>query len=262
MQLIAANIGNSSTQVAVDYADHDHRWLLECIVRGDDPIELNFGEFDFHQEPAFWAVCSVNRERQKTLADWVTQNRPSDLFHVIQPGEVELETNVLSREQLGRDRLVAAWQAVQLNEGGPLVVIDAGTAVTIDLIDKDNVFQGGMILPGAQACFDILSGKTDALPNLSAEGPSMDGHNELGFIGKSTQSAIQLGVYQSQISVMKSAVNDLKSNFGPLEVYLTGGGIRKLVDWLPDDFQHVPDLVLQGATAIGKDLLDQLIRES
>jgi type III pantothenate kinase len=263
MQLIAANIGNSSTKVAVDHTEHEHHWLLESVIRGDEPIEFNFRELDIDQEPAFWSVCSVNRQRQSRLADWVAERRPADLFHVIQASEVELESDVQSRERLGRDRLVAAWQAVQLNEGGPLIVIDAGTAVTIDVVDQKNVLQGGMIFPGARASLDSLSAETDALPNLAADSPGeFSNQLILGCVGKSTESAIRLGVYQAQISVIKAAVKQLTNSHGPLEVYLTGGGIQELTGWLPDLWQQVPDLVLQGAKAIGKDLLDQLIRES
>lgn len=263
MQLIAADIGNSSTKVAVDHAEHEHHWMLESVIRGDDSFDFNFRELEFEREPAYWSVCSVNEKRQSRLARWVADHRPTDTFHVIQANEVKLETDVQSRELLGRDRLVAAWQAVQLNESGPLLVVDAGTAVTIDVVDHKNVFQGGMILPGARACLEFLSGKTDALPNLSDDGSGeFLNQLELGWVGKSTESAIRLGVYQSQISVIKAAVKQLAGSYGPLEIYLTGGGIQELTGWLPDSWQHVPDLVLQGAKAIGKDLLDQLIQES
>ena len=263
MQLIAVDIGNSSTKVAVEHAEHDHHWLLESVIRGDDPVEFDFREFAIDQEVAFWSVCSVNQKRQTGLADWVASHRPADLFHVIQANEVRLETDVHSRELLGRDRLIAAWQAAQLNDGGPLVVIDAGTAVTIDLVDRHRVFQGGMIFPGGRSSLDLLASKTDALPNLSSDGPGeLRDLADLGFLGKSTESAIRLGVYQSQIAVINAAVKSLELSYGPLEVYLTGGGVHELVNWLPEQWQFVPDLILQGAKSIGKELLDQLIRES
>ncbi len=263
MQLVAVDIGNSSTKVAVDHAEHGHHWLLETVIRGDDPVEFDFRELAIDQEVAFWSVCSVNQKRQQRLADWVVNHRPADMFHVIQANEVPMETDVNARDRLGRDRLIAAWQAAQLNDGGPLVVIDAGTAVTIDWVDRNRIFQGGMIFPGARSSLELLASKTDALPNLVSQGlGELTNQDDLGFVGKSTESAIRLGVYQSQLAVINAAVNSLELSCGPLEIYLTGGGVHELVQWLPDHWQFVPDLVLQGARAIGQELLNQFIRES
>ncbi len=271
MQLIAADIGNSSSKVAVDHTEHDDRWCMETIFRGDEPIEFDFEALDVNAEPAFWAVSSVNAVRQKRLAVWVARNRPQDHFHVISSDDVELKTDVQSRERLGRDRLVAALQAVSLNEGGPLIVIDAGTAVTIDFVDQDNVFQGGMIFPGAFSNLKYLAEGTDALPDLAENGS--DGLKPLGYlddplayVGKCTESAILLGVYQTQLSAIRVAVQGISKSqtqpeSRPVDVYLTGGGIQELLSWVPETWQHVPDLVLRGAKDIGRELLAQRFDE-
>ena len=262
MQVIAADIGNSSTKVAVEHAAHDNHWRLETIIRGDQPVEIDFAPLDLDTRPAFWSVSSVNQRRQQHLADWVAERRPDDTFHIITDQEVELGTRVQSRTQLGRDRLIAAWQAVQLNDGGPVVVVDAGTAVTIDLVDADNQFCGGLIFPGAASMLNTLAAQTDALPDLSrvigaelreklfAEyGRSI---NPLPTHGTSTEMAMLLGVYHAQVSAIRHGVQSLSQLSGNLpDVYVTGGGIDDLLDWLPDNWQFVPDLVLQGAYHIG-----------
>ena len=61
MQLISANIGNSSTSIAVDHSEHAHRWLFESVVRRSESINFDFEEIEELQDPAYWAVCSVNR---------------------------------------------------------------------------------------------------------------------------------------------------------------------------------------------------------
>ena len=158
MQLIAVDIGNSSTKIAVDHMGDDDRWSSTTIVRDDnglDELKKNVLGDSFS---CCWVVCSVNKVRQNRLARWVQSNRPDDQFHIISADDVPLKTAVESREQLGRDRLLAAWMATNLDdESGPLIVIDAGTAVTIDYVDAAEVFQGGVIYPGADSNFPPAS---------------------------------------------------------------------------------------------------------
>jgi type III pantothenate kinase len=267
MQLIAADIGNSSTKIAVEHTGDGDRWCMETIIRGDDPFCLDLSAFELDDEPAYWVASSVNHERQKRLEDWINKHRPDDQFHPIEADEVDLQSNVESRKQLGRDRLIAAWMAVELNDrAGPLIVVDAGTAVTIDLIDRDLVFQGGFIFAGIDSNFRQLANGTSALPDLS--GQYQSGPLEklsLGSLGKSTTSAIRQGVYHSQVKAIRGIVRGLAKSLvskngknHTTSVYATGGGLQEISNCLPEQWNHVPDLVLQGARSIGRKLLREL----
>ncbi len=269
MQLVAVDIGNSSAKIAIEHfgsedrTRNNDRWCVETIFQSADGFQLDRQVVEPGQT-CFWAVSSVNDRLEKELFDWVSRNRPGDQFHVIQPDEIDLETVVDSRSQLGRDRLIAAWQAVELNSGGPVIVIDAGTAVTIDWVDDQNVFQGGLILPGATANLQTLASQTDALPDLRSQNlAQFDCGQPLPFVGRSTEAAILLGVFQAQIAVMKTAVSELSASLAvPAEVITTGRGMLELMPWLPEHWQHVPDLVLQGARNVGRQLLEQINRQA
>ena len=254
MQLIAVDIGNSSTKIAVDHAGDDDRWSSQQVLRGDEQLGRDSLDCD-NSTSCFWSVSSVNQERLGHLADWVRQNRPADTFHPISADDVELETNVESREQLGRDRLIAAWMAVELDDqSGPLIVVDAGTAVTIDYVDADEVFQGGVIYPGAESNFRQLAQHTDALPDLSRSNRKCPTADDM--IGKSTMDAILKGVFHSQAWAIRGIVERLTPHAGQATpVYVTGGGIADLMDFFPDAWNDVPDLVLRGAKEIGKKLV-------
>lgn len=259
MQIAAVDIGNSSIKIAVEHS-LDDRWSWETIIREPNLSELDHSKLHQNPDPVFWSVSSVNQTRAARLAAWIAAQRPQDHFHLITPSEVDLETAVRSRDRLGRDRLIAAWRALQLNESGPLVVIDAGTAVTIDVVDENSIFQGGIIFPGAATMLRMLATQTDALPDLSdrhIDSPTpLNLHSTSAYIGKSTESAILLGVYQTQRCTLLAAVAALSSGYSRApDVYLTGGGAVELLEWLPDVWQHVPDLVLQGARNIGRTLL-------
>lgn len=276
MQVIAADVGNSSTRIAIKNAD-DSQWNQVAVVRDD--LELNevLGDIDFDGEPMFWAVSSVCPDRLERLSHWTTQNRPADRFHVVTSEDVDLESNVESRQLLGRDRLIAAWMAVELNgTKGPVVVVDAGTAVTIDWVDDQLVFQGGFIFPGADLNFRQLSDRTAALPDLhrnhriewlmstkseqQKSEQQVASNSEIGrLLGQSTESAIVRGVYLSQIASIAGIVNQLTAGQADsVSVYLTGGGIAEILEFstvlsnpFPGSWNLVPDLVLQGTYGIG-----------
>ncbi len=206
---------------------------------------------DASPEPALWSISSVNRQLLKRLVDWIAKYRPHDSWRVLSAADMGLKINVEFPEKVGVDRLTAACHAIHLNNGGPVVIIDSGTAVTVDLVDDQNVFQGGIIFPGTQASLAALAANTDALPdltNVNGSDCSSIFSNESGFLGKSTETAILLGVYQSQIQTLKSAVAAHSSNFhpGPVAVYITGGGVQGISNWLPASWHWVPDLVLQA----------------
>jgi len=257
MQIVAVDIGNSSTKIAIassstNSENEKPNWTFKTTVRGDDRFE--FSDQTFTDQSVFWSVSSVNSTRLNSLQQWVTQNRPSDRFHAIGESDVHLESKVESRDQLGRDRLIGCWIAVQINQQkGPIIVVDAGTAVTIDLVDENLVHQGGHIYPGAETNFYQLARKTDALPDLSENFELED--LQYGAVGQSTDNAIRNGVLQSQIGSIRGiveAVSVLQKS--QPTVLITGGGIKPIRKFLPAQWIEIPDLILRGALAIGKRL--------
>lgn len=260
MQLIAVDIGNSSTKIAVQDLDEGRtvRWYAQHTFRFDDAIEL-----ELSATPAFWSVCSVNQKRMQRLENWVATNRSDDKFHVIAENEVAIKSTVDSRTQTGRDRLVAAWMACELADHDSVVVVDAGTAVTIDVV-KGTVFQGGVIFAGAETCLRQMSQAAPALPDLSLRDSLGDLESILQNIAQpSTVPAILSGVYQNQIAAITNIAGKMaKDTDATCQIYATGGGIADIQNHLPQDWNFVPDLVLRGAKAIGGALLREISGDS
>ena len=268
MQLIAVDIGNSFTKigfaqnsVAVEsgwknlQCKGDDLWASRISLPNERPIASSSDDLKLPQPSVRWAVSSVNSARAQELEQWVKEQRPEDHFHLIAESEVDLQSDVQSRKQLGRDRLIAAWMAVQLNDNaGPVIVVDAGTAVTVDLVDAQLVFQGGTIFPGADSNFQQLVKNTDALPSLSQKRRSeLLKDMKLGAVGKSTEQAIFNGVYQSQIGGIIGIIDAMSKQISSQPtVYATGGGLEDISKFLPKSWIQVPDLVLRGAIGIGR----------
>ena len=168
MQLIAVDIGNTAIKVVVQTEAASGRWCDRYVYRNSDPIQL-----DLPVTPAFWSICSVSHTSLERLRRWILDHRPADRVHVISEADITIRTNVESRQQVGCDRLVGAWMALSLSDNqGPLVVVDAGTAVTIDCVNEFGVFEGGLIFPGATAGLKQMFQSAEALPDYTGtEGP-------------------------------------------------------------------------------------------
>lgn len=119
-------------------------------------------------------------------------------------------------ETLGLDRLAAAIGASCLFPGQDLLVIDAGTAVTYDLVTKNNEYLGGNISPGLGTRFKALHQFTGKLPLIT---PSL----EFQALGRDTESAIRAGVQQGLIFEAEQTISYFNTIYKNLKTILTGG---------------------------------------
>ena len=123
-----------------------------------------------------------------------------------------------SKETLGLDRLAAAVGGNSLFPGNVLLVIDAGTAITFDLIDKNNCFLGGNISPGLKMRFKALHEFTKKLPVIESAEKWPD-------IGKTTEEAIRAGVQNGMIFEIDGMIDHIRKDWPECQVILTGGDL-------------------------------------
>ncbi|HKK66923.1 MAG TPA: type III pantothenate kinase [Bacteroidales bacterium] len=140
---------------------------------------------------------------------------------------------------LGADRKAACAGAASLFPGSPVLVIDAGTAITYDLLSPDRSMKGGNISPGLQMRFDALHNYTGRLPLLHAEKM-----NET--LGKSTAESIQNGVQFGLFSEIEAYIEMLEMQHNNLKIVITGGDAGFLADRLKNSIFVEPNLVLIG----------------
>ncbi len=119
-------------------------------------------------------------------------------------------------ETLGVDRLAAIIGAYSLFKNENLLIIDAGTALTIDFINKKAEYLGGNISPGIEMRFKALNTFTKKLPLVSK-------NDDFNFIGNSTESAIISGVQQGIINEIDGYINNFNKEYKNLKIILTGG---------------------------------------
>jgi type III pantothenate kinase len=144
--------------------------------------------------------------------------------------------------RMGVDRWVAmvgAWTEVQ----SACVVVDAGTAVTIDAIDDDGSHLGGLILPGIALMADSLTSQTSDIPRTRTTTGVYTG---MEMFAKNTSAAVGSGALASVAGAIEGSIRTLRSNAYDVTVVLTGGDASRILPTLDESPLHRPNLVLQG----------------
>jgi len=117
---------------------------------------------------------------------------------------------------LGYDRMAAVVAANCFFPGRDVLVIDAGTCITYELVDASGCYHGGNISPGLQMRFKALHRFTGRLPMVSSQG-------RMELIGKNTETAIRAGVLKGMEYEIEGYVRAMKDKYPGLLVFLTGG---------------------------------------
>jgi type III pantothenate kinase len=145
--------------------------------------------------------------------------------------------------EVGTDRLVNGAAAFQI-VGGPLVVVDLGTATKIDAVSASGEFLGGAIAPGIGLSLEALATRAARLYSVELKAP-----NEA--IGKNTTSAVQSGVVLGHIMMIQGMVERVSAELGGIrDVLLTGGYSHLVADHFKLIATWEPDLTLRGLRMI------------
>jgi type III pantothenate kinase len=245
---ITFGIGESSgdrqpSQPAEDRTQWNWAQLVTVETAGFDPAEVPLAI----PPSASWRVASVHRPSEQRLADWVRESNANASYRALRAVDLPINVCVERPERVGLDRLVAAVAVNQLREThSPAVIVDAGTAITVDLVSRQGDFLGGAILPGMRIVSHALSANTDLLPQVD---PRFQ-QSVPDALGKSTDAAIRSGLFWGSVGAIRELVERIgKSTEGLPQVFLTGGDAESLAPFISKDAVFVPDLVIGGILA-------------
>ena len=143
-------------------------------------------------------------------------------------------------QTIGADRLANALAARKLF-GAPVVVVDFGTAVTFDVVNKRGAYVGGIIAPGLAAMTSYLHEKTALLPEIKIREVNQ-------IVGKSTEQAMLIGAVHGYRGLVRELILKLKSELGSrrLPVVATGGYAKLMANKLPEITSVDSLLTLKG----------------
>jgi type III pantothenate kinase len=204
-----------------------------------------------------WYVASVNRAHAAWLEETVAPI--SSEFRRLTHNDMPLEVQVDAPDRVGLDRLAGAVAANELRERDrPAIVIDLGTAITVDLVSAGGAFEGGAILPGIAMAARALESQTDALPRS----PLADLALPPEPIGKSTLAAIESGLLWGAVGAIRElALRMTAACEQPPHVFVTGGMSPAVVPLLQSGrlpVVHVPELVLAGIALVAREWVGSL----
>jgi type III pantothenate kinase len=241
INLLVVSVGNSRVAVGVFQGGELTHVERVGVERRDDwerVIGEAWGKISNGQSPRV-AGASVNPNVMEGVEHAVEQATGQKVEWVGR--EIELPITVLTQEPTatGVDRILniaAAYEQMQK----ACVVVDAGTAITVDCCNDAGEFLGGAIGPGAAMQLDALHERTAKLPRVPLEIPD-------GAFGTNTSDAIQQGVFYGLRGMVKELVENYATQLGQWpDLIATGGDAAKLFGGWELVHAVSPDLTLYG----------------
>ena len=222
-------IDNGNTAIKVAFFIGTQVVATNRFVRRDGRL---LDRFISSYKPETAVICSTASSAASQRIEQLVEQRCRSLLRLTHETPMPIRLGYRTPATLGRDRIataVGAWTIAQrLDNACDVLVIDAGTAITYDLITADGCFVGGNIAPGVSLRFKSLHEHTGLLPLVKADG-------DAPVVGYDTETAIRSGVLHGVIGEIKSYIADLKLSHTNLMTFITGGDGRLLHQRLADE---------------------------
>lgn len=236
---IVADIGNSRIKWGLCRAD---QVAATASLPADEPAtwqsQLNAWSVN---RPVAWAVSGVHPQRCESLMRWIEQ-RGDQVLLVSRAAQLPLRVDLEHPDRVGIDRLLDAVACTRgPRRSVPAVIVDAGSAITVDWVDAGGVFCGGAIFPGLRLMAQSLRDHTALLPLVTIQ------HVQPPFPGRDTRQAIEAGVAAAAAGGINALIHRLAEySASRPTVFLTGGDAVLLSGAIVGPVQVWPEMTLEG----------------
>ncbi|MEO6809449.1 MAG: type III pantothenate kinase [Isosphaeraceae bacterium] len=238
---IVADLGNSRLKWALVGLDGFLTGSIALPVDDPDAWAVAFGDCALSSQDV-WAISTVNPPVADRLARFLSDQRVSTIRWYRSAAEVPINHDVEGPETGGADRALAVLAAKEFHAPDrPGLVVSCGTAITVERISADGVWQGGAIAPG-------LGLSARALHQLTAQLPQINVPEAPTPWGRGTEAALAAGLFWGSVGAVRELLNRQAEGLSPLPwVDWTGGDAARLAPWIDwPGSRVVPDLVLLG----------------
>ncbi|MDB5461069.1 MAG: transcriptional activator,Baf family [Caulobacteraceae bacterium] len=248
--LLAIEQGNTNTVFAV----HDGQdWLAQWRTSTDsartaDEYAVWLSQFLQMQDLTIKALdaCIISTVVPQSLFNLRNLSRrylKAEPLVVGENAQLGIQLRIDNPAEAGADRLVNAIGAF-VKHGGPLIVVDSGTATNFDIIGSDGAFEGGVIAPGVNLSMEALHKAAARLPRVAIQRPPK-------VIGTDTVGNMQSGIYWGYVSLIEGLIDRIKAEYSrPMRVIGTGG-VASLFQGATDRIDEFdPDITVRGLLEI------------
>ena len=165
---------------------------------------------------------------------------------VVGPGlKTGLNIHMDVPSQVGSDRIVIAVAALAEYKA-PLILMDMGTATTIEVVEPDNVYMGGVIFPGVRVALDALTSRAAQLPGISLDQPRQ-------VIGKNTVDCMRSGTMYGNAAMIDGLIDRIEEELGHSSTIIATGGLARFITPLcKREIIVEKDLLLKGLNILYK----------
>ncbi|UDF04794.1 type III pantothenate kinase [Asticcacaulis sp. AND118] len=250
MMLLAIEQGNTNTLFAVHDGENwraQWRTATESTRTADEYavwlyqlLQMNGLDFSQIEDCIISSVVPQSLFNLRKLAQRYFQKTP---YVIGDNTHLGIQVRIDKPSEAGADRLVntvGAW----IKYGGPLIVIDSGTATTFDVVAADGALEGTAIAPGINLSVQALHQAAAKLPRIAIERPAH-------YIGKDTVSAMQSGIFWGYMGLIEYLTDKIQAEYGQPMTVVATGGVASLFEGATDRIHHFdPDLTLRGLLEI------------
>src|SRR5918996_692217 len=244
--LLAVDVGNTETMVGI-FREEDLAWhwrLSTAPERTADELALTFGGLlqqqglSFDRNVTGVVVSSVVPSATQALREMVRRYFGFPAV-VVEPG---MKTGVAvltdNPKEVGADRVVNAL-AAYAEFGGPIIVVDFGTATTFDVVSENGELLGAAIAPGVQVAARALYEQAARLPRVELAAPK-------SVVGRNTVESVQSGLVFGYAAMVDGMVERISKELGTPTVVATGGLAPTVIGECTTIDRHEPWLTLEG----------------
>lgn len=234
--LIAIDIGNSFIKILIINDKNIN------IYKQTDKWEKIYNDIKEYTKSSYRVIlCSIKTDISNSI---IATFNPNNVLTLNHNTPLPIKNNYTTTTTLGYDRIAAAVGAYELFPDLPCLIIDAGTAITIDLIHNSS-FEGGAISPGIEMRYKALNQFTNKLPLLNKT-------NHVFYPGKNTNESIHNGVIQGVVFELEKRIELFHEIFPEGKTIITGGDCLYLEKFIKKSIFVEPKLVLKGLINILK----------
>jgi len=217
------------------YTDIGNTWVKAVTKSGADWVEV-FRERIIKEDKITEWVATLHPDSKmvavsvrQDIQDLISSKDSNNIIEWIDTKTIsDFDMDYETPKTLGIDRFLACIGACTVTSND-VVVIDAGSACTIDMMSAARTYRGGVIMPGLSLLHSVMETGTPELPTVSREIPDQ-------FPGKSTEACIQWGINGTFIHAVRSFLNQYAEMYGEFDVFVTGGDANWIYELLSSEY--------------------------